>query len=41
MRQAIKQIERSIDDAEQVLSQEEFEDYCDHAYSLIAILKAQ
>lgn len=35
----IGQIEKSIDSTVDHLTEEEFKDYCDHAYSCIAYLK--
>lgn len=35
-KQVMGQIEKSMDRAEEMLDQEEFSDYCDNAYTLIA-----
>lgn len=41
IKQAIGQIEKSIDTIEPELSDEEFKEYCDSAYKLISFWKQQ
>ncbi len=36
----IGQLEKSINDVETILSEEDFRDYCDNLYSCIAIIRA-
>lgn len=36
----IGQLEKSIDDVEIILNEEDFRDYCDNLYSCIAIIRA-
>lgn len=40
IKQLIGQLNKSVDEAENLLSNEDFQEFCDHAFSCMALLRA-